>query len=145
MWSHHLISNSNYTTEWGILFASTKMISYENVFGKFTKCVQGDKDMKFITKKTYKSLKQLNHRLTNTLFDTRSINLDFRIHVPPTNLIHNICIHILKKAFKWYGIPQHKRLVSQMGAPLRLVANQQGSYDNCARCCMFLNIKCNIF
>ena len=32
------------------------------------------------------------------------------------------------------------------GHPLRLVANQQGSYDNCARCqChMFLNIKRNI-
>ena len=40
------------------------------------------------------------------------------------------------------------RLVSQMRAPLaakRLVANQQGSYDNCARCYMFLSIKRNIF
>ena len=31
------------------------------------------------------------------------------------------------------------------GRPYRLVANQQGRYDNCARCHMFLNIKRNIF
>ena len=37
------------------------------------------------------------------------------------------------------------RLFSQMRRTQRLVVNQQGSYDNCARCYMFLNIKRNIF
>ena len=37
------------------------------------------------------------------------------------------------------------RPISQMQAPLVLAENHQGSYDNCARCFMFLNIKCDIF
>ena len=34
--------------------------------------------------------------------------------------------------------------VSQIRAPLE-ACREPASYDNCARCYMFLNIKCNIF
>ena len=69
-----------------------------------------------------------------------------------TKLYLNLFVIIQLKKISFVQIMERHRtqatskiFVSKMRRPWRLVANQQGSYDNCARCYFFLHIKRNIF
>ena len=64
-------------------------------------------------------------------------------------LLNNICDGSCNSSVSRGNVIETKNSLidsfHRCGRRYRLVANQQGSYDNCARCYMFLNIKRNIF